>query len=99
MGVEGREPEALLPSAEPVRFVAEDGTVSAGSSSYQQPSADRLREAFRRMVLGRRFDTQATALTKQGRLAVYPSAVGQEACQIGARLALRGGGGLCPTHP
>ena len=98
MGVEGRAPEALLPSAEPVRFVAEDGTVSTGSSSYQQPSADRLREAYRRMVLGRRFDTQATALTKQGRLAVYPSAVGQEACQIGAVLALREDDWLFPTY-
>ena len=36
------------------------------------------------MVIGRRFDTQATALTKQGRLAVYPSSRGQEACQVGA---------------
>ena len=38
------------------------------------------------MVLGRRFDRQATALTKQGRLAVYPSSRGQEACQVGAAL-------------
>ena len=41
------------------------------------------------MVIGRRFDAQATALTKQGRLAVYPSSHGQEACQVAAALALQ----------
>src|SRR6202044_2127205 len=53
---------------------------------------------YRRMVLGRRFDTQATALTKQGRLAVYPSSRGQDACQVGAALALRDQDWLFPTY-
>jgi pyruvate dehydrogenase E1 component alpha subunit len=88
----------LLPHAEPVRFVSEDGSVCPPPDGYREPSAERLRAAYRRMVLGRRFDTQATALTKQGRLAVYPSAVGQEACQIGAVLALREDDWLFPTY-
>ena len=50
------------------------------------------------MVLGRRFDTQATALTRQGRLAVYPSSRGQDACQVGAALALREQDWLFPTY-
>jgi pyruvate dehydrogenase E1 component alpha subunit len=50
------------------------------------------------MVLGRRFDAQATALTKQGRLAVYPSSHGQEACQIGGVLALRDTDWMFPTY-
>jgi len=57
-----------------------------------------LRELYRRMVIGRRFDSQATALTKQGRLAVYPSARGQEACQIGAVLAMADRDWLFPTY-
>jgi pyruvate dehydrogenase E1 component alpha subunit len=57
-----------------------------------------LREAHRRMVLGRRFDTQVTALTKQGRLAVYPSSRGQDACQVAAVLALRDQDWLFPTY-
>src|ERR1700735_4243302 len=61
------------------------------------PADDVLLTLYRMMVLGRRFDTQATALTKQGRLAVYPSARGQEACQIGAVLALRAQDWLFPT--
>ncbi|MEV6765616.1 thiamine pyrophosphate-dependent enzyme [Streptomyces sp. NPDC051105] len=50
------------------------------------------------MVVGRRFDVQATALTKQGRLAVYPSSRGQEACQVGAVAALGEDDWLFPTY-
>ena len=50
------------------------------------------------MVVGRRFDAQATALTKQGRLAVYPSSRGQEACQVGGVLALRDTDWVFPTY-
>jgi len=62
------------------------------------PDDQVLLALYRMMVLGRRFDTQATALTKQGRLAVYPSARGQEACQIGAVAALRPQDWLFPTY-
>ncbi|WP_199815653.1 thiamine pyrophosphate-dependent enzyme [Streptomyces griseus] len=50
------------------------------------------------MVVGRRFDEQATALARQGRLAVHPSSLGQEACQVGAALALRDTDWLFPTY-
>ncbi|MEW2139548.1 pyruvate dehydrogenase (acetyl-transferring) E1 component subunit alpha [Streptomyces sp. NPDC005409] len=91
--------QGLLPSLVPVRFVAEDGTpVAKPAADYTEPPPEVLREAYRRMVVGRRFDTQATALTKQGRLAVYPSSRGQEACQIGAVLALRPDDWLFPTY-
>lgn len=62
------------------------------------PPRDTLLALYRHMVVGRRFDAQATALTKQGRLAVYPSSHGQEACEIGATLALRGDDWLFPTY-
>lgn len=90
--------ETLLPSASPVRFVAEDGTRADQHGGYAEPAEDRLKAAYRLMVLGRRFDVQATALTKQGRLAVYPSSAGQEACQVGAALALQANDWLFPTY-
>ena len=62
-------PAALLPSSSPVRFVDEDGLRVDEHDGYSEPPADRLVEAYRLMVLGRRFDVQATALTKQGRRA------------------------------
>ena len=90
--------ETLLPSVSPVRFVAEDGTRADQHGEYAEPAKDRLKAAYRLMVLGRRFDVQATALTKQGRLAVYPSSAGQEACQVAAALALQDNDWLFPTY-
>jgi len=90
--------DELLPSKVPVRFVAEDGIPGTPPAGYQRPADERLVAAYRQMVLGRRFDAQATALTKQGRLAVYPSSRGQEACQIAAVLALRPDDWLFPTY-
>jgi pyruvate dehydrogenase E1 component alpha subunit len=91
---------ALLPSAEPIRFLDDDGGPAPGDAHgrYQRPPSTLLRRAYDAMVLGRRFDAQATALTKQGRLAVYPSSRGQEACEIGAVLALRETDWLFPTY-
>jgi pyruvate dehydrogenase E1 component alpha subunit len=57
-----------------------------------------LLRGYRAMVRGRRFDQQATNLAKQGYLAVYPSSYGQEACQIGATLALSETDWLFPTY-
>jgi 2-oxoisovalerate dehydrogenase E1 component alpha subunit len=92
--------EALLPSARPIRFLDDNGvaTDDGEHGRYEAPSTDLLVEAYRRMVIGRRFDAQATALTKQGRLAVYPSSHGQEACQVGGVLALRDTDWLFPTY-
>ncbi|WP_131739116.1 pyruvate dehydrogenase (acetyl-transferring) E1 component subunit alpha [Actinomadura roseirufa] len=90
--------EALLPSAEPVRFLTDSGAAVRGRQRYAPPEPEVLRRAYRDMVVGRRFDAQATALTKQGRLAVYPSSHGQEACQVGAVLALDEGDWLFPTY-
>ncbi|PZF82861.1 pyruvate dehydrogenase (acetyl-transferring) E1 component subunit alpha [Jiangella anatolica] len=92
--------DALLPSAEPVRFLDDDGGPAPGDAHgrYERPSTELLRRAYDAMVLGRRFDAQATALTKQGRLAVYPSSRGQEAGEIGAVLALRETDWLFPTY-
>ena len=88
---------ALLPSDTPLALLDADGqAVSCGE--LDMPADGVLLELHRRMVLGRRFDTQATAPTKQGRLAVYPSARGQEAAEIGAVLALRAQDWLFPTY-
>ena len=89
---------SLLPDAEPVRLLARTARRCPPRADYPEPPAEALRELYRRMVLGRRFDTQATALTKQGRLAVYPSSRGQEACQVGAVLALREHDWVFPTY-
>jgi pyruvate dehydrogenase E1 component alpha subunit len=85
----------LLPSDEPLQLIAPSGEAASGA---HLPPDDVLVDLYRRMVLGRRFDAQATALTKQGRLAVYPSSHGQEACEVGAVAALRPQDWLFPTY-
>ncbi|MEO7260329.1 MAG: pyruvate dehydrogenase (acetyl-transferring) E1 component subunit alpha [Jatrophihabitantaceae bacterium] len=87
----------FLPTAAPRCLIDADGHATSGDTA-QLPEPEVLLELFRLMSLGRRFDTQATALTKQGRLAVYPSARGQEACQVGAVTAMAQRDWLFPTY-
>jgi 2-oxoisovalerate dehydrogenase E1 component alpha subunit len=89
---------SLLPSAEPLQLIDSGGRAGRGSGGLKFPEPPVLLELHRRMVLGRRFDQQAGALTKQGRLAVYPSSRGQDGCQVGAVLALRDQDWLFPTY-
>ncbi|GAA5066859.1 pyruvate dehydrogenase E1 component alpha subunit [Thermocatellispora tengchongensis] len=87
----------MLPSPQPLGLIDPDGKRTA-YRGHPLPPPEVLRELHRRMVIGRRFDRQAGALTRQGRLAVYPSSHGQEACQIGGVLALGPGDWLFPTY-
>ncbi|MCX5335936.1 thiamine pyrophosphate-dependent enzyme [Streptomyces sp. NBC_00140] len=99
------DPSPWLPSQVPVSFLSTNGNTRQFDSThgpleraYPGPSTELLLTAYRKMVLGRRFDEQATTLARQGRLAVHPSSLGQEACQVGAALALRATDWLFPTY-
>ena len=79
------------PSREPIRLIDDAGHAADRSltGGFALPDArDALELLYRRMVLARRFDVQVTALTRQGRLATYPSASARRRCEIGATLAL-----------
>jgi pyruvate dehydrogenase E1 component alpha subunit len=89
---------ALLPSATPFQLIDPAGHPGGDPGGLALPLPGVLRELHRRMVLGRRFDSEATMLARQGRLAVYASSRGQDACQAGAVLALRGQDWLFPTY-
>jgi 2-oxoisovalerate dehydrogenase E1 component alpha subunit len=93
----GGKPRELLPTGTPLTLLAADGRI-VRPADLDLPDDDVLVALHRKMVLARRFDTQATALTRQGRLAVYPSAHGQEASEIGAVVALRPQDWLFPTY-
>ncbi|MYS18781.1 pyruvate dehydrogenase E1 component alpha subunit [Streptomyces sp. DvalAA-14] len=80
----------LLPDPEPYRLL---GTPDA---ARLDPAL--LRALYGQLVRGRRFNQQATALTKQGRLAVYPSSTGQEACEVAAALSLQPQDWLFPSY-
>ena len=95
--IQDRVDAALPPSADPLGLI-DTGGHPRETPLLELPPGEVLRELHRQMVIGRRLDAQATALTRQGRLAVYPSSRGQEACQVGAVLALREQDWLFPTY-
>ncbi|MFI7401507.1 pyruvate dehydrogenase (acetyl-transferring) E1 component subunit alpha [Streptomyces sp. NPDC049541] len=84
------DPAPLLPDAEPYRVLGTEAAAKADPAL--------LRRLYAELVRGRRYNVQATALTKQGRLAVYPSSTGQEACQVAAALALQDRDWLFPSY-
>src|SRR6516162_2539603 len=93
-----RVADALPPAGTPLHLIDADGSAGDADGILVMPYDEVLRELLRQMIVGRRFDAQATALTKQGHLAVYPSSRGQEACQVGAVLAMREQDWLFPTY-
>jgi 2-oxoisovalerate dehydrogenase E1 component alpha subunit len=100
-GAPGDRPfsRGLMPAPIPVQFLDALGQrVQVITDDYPEPAHDQVVAAYRAMVVGRRFDIQATALTKQGRLAVYPSSHGQEACQVASMLVLSEGDWAFPTY-
>ncbi|QIK64819.1 pyruvate dehydrogenase (acetyl-transferring) E1 component subunit alpha [Leucobacter viscericola] len=74
-----------------------DGIVGS-DADYALPSSEQLLSAYAALVNGRRINDQCNALVRQGRLAVYPSSNGQEACQVAAALALAEGDWIFPTY-
>ncbi|MER5883946.1 pyruvate dehydrogenase (acetyl-transferring) E1 component subunit alpha [Streptomyces sp. NPDC001941] len=84
------DPAPLLPDPEPLRVLGTDAAASADPAL--------LRRLYAELVRGRRYNTQATALTRQGRLAVYPSSTGQEACEVAAALVLQERDWLFPSY-
>ncbi len=79
---------------EVVRLLAPDGrrVHDARFAAYEDRvahlGADTLRAMYGDMVLARRFDTEATSLQRQGELALFAPALGQEAAQVGSAHAM-----------
>ncbi|XVV16323.1 pyruvate dehydrogenase (acetyl-transferring) E1 component subunit alpha [Actinoplanes sp. CA-131856] len=84
----------LLPSASPVTLIGVDGRAVRD----ELPDDAALLRALQGLITARRLNEQAYALVRQGRLAVYPSSHGQEACQVAAAQVLDDGDWLFPTY-
>lgn len=97
--VETRAPIGL-PDPEPFRLIDDAGKAVTAKlrRGFELPALDTLLGLYRRMVIARRWDTQVTALTRQGRLSTYPSARGQEACELGTVMAMQQTDWLFPTY-
>ncbi|HEX9891001.1 MAG TPA: pyruvate dehydrogenase (acetyl-transferring) E1 component subunit alpha [Actinomycetota bacterium] len=83
---------------ETVRILAPDGQADKEARKQLGLEDEHLRELFRHMVLTRHVDLECTALQRQGELAVYPPAIGQEAAQVGSATALADGDMVYPSY-
>lgn len=95
----------MLPARHQIQMVDPDGRLKAGSEQGTQPGHEypvpddkELLAAYEQLVVGRRVNDQNSALVRQGRMAVYPSSHGQEACQVAAALCLSDGDWMFPTY-
>ena len=75
-----------------------DPTGTPTGSPVEMPDDEALTRAYAALIAGRRLNDVASALVRQGRLAVYPSSHGQEACQVAAAQVLTDGDWLFPTY-
>ncbi|MFK0003919.1 pyruvate dehydrogenase (acetyl-transferring) E1 component subunit alpha [Paenarthrobacter sp. NPDC090522] len=95
----------MLPARHQIQMVNPDGTLRSKEMQgtepgheYPTPGDAELLKAYERLVIGRRVNDQNSALVRQGRMAVYPSSHGQEACQVAAAMCLSEGDWLFPTY-
>ena len=91
------DPRRLLPSVDPVCLIDAQGR-PVDSTAYPVPDDAALLTSFEALITARRLNDQAYALVRQGRLAVYPSSHGQEACQVAAAQVLDADDWLFPTY-
>jgi 2-oxoisovalerate dehydrogenase E1 component alpha subunit len=85
------------PGGVPERILPLDGSdeVDVAALGLKEET---LRELYRLMALTRRADLEATALQRQGELAVYPPLIGQEAAQVGSAFALEESDWIFPSY-
>jgi pyruvate dehydrogenase E1 component alpha subunit len=88
-----------MPSDAPIRIIDFDGAIldrdRLGGLDLKE---DALRQLYRFLVLARRADVETVALQRQGYLAVYGPAQGQEAATVGSAYALRPDDFIFPTY-
>ncbi|KRE68446.1 pyruvate dehydrogenase (acetyl-transferring) E1 component subunit alpha [Arthrobacter sp. Soil736] len=97
------EAEAALgePAAEMVQLLGPDGTLGTDpvfSEYAERLDAEKLRGFYADMAAIRRFDQEATALQRQGQLALWVPLTGQEAAQIGSGRASQPQDYIFPTY-
>ena len=82
---------------DPRRLIAPDGTSDVDPADLGLKDDD-LIELLRLLILVRKADVEATALQRQGELAVYPPLLGQEAAQVGSAFALAHDDYIFPSY-
>ena len=71
---------------------------TVGSTEVADLTTERLRDAYRWMVLSRILDERCLSLQRQGRIGFYAPLAGQEAAQVGTALALKPEDWIFPAY-
>src|SRR5919197_539534 len=85
-------------SAELVQLLTPEGERVDHPDYPLDLTADQIRGLYRDLVIVRRIDFEAVALTRQGELGIWASLLGQEAAQIGSGRALADQDMVFPTY-
>ncbi len=83
---------------DPVQLVTPAGELREHPDVEGRIEPELCRVMFRAMVLGRRLDTEAFALQRQGELGLWLQCHGQEAAQVGSISALRSTDYVFPSY-
>lgn len=81
-----------------VQLLTPEGTRVEHPDFHYAGNFDDLRQSLRQMMLGRRFDVEATALQRHGELGLWPPQLGQEAAQVGAAHAIEPRDHVFPSY-
>ncbi|MDJ0357118.1 pyruvate dehydrogenase (acetyl-transferring) E1 component subunit alpha [Paenarthrobacter sp. PH39-S1] len=93
--------ETAAPEDDMVQLLGPDGTLrhdATFSPFLERLTPEKLRGFYRDMATIRRFDQEATALQRQGELALWVPLTGQEAAQIGSGRATQPQDYIFPTY-
>ncbi|RSN66455.1 pyruvate dehydrogenase (acetyl-transferring) E1 component subunit alpha [Actinomadura sp. WAC 06369] len=96
--VRGAPATAATAEPEPVQLLTPEGERVEHPDYPLELSADDVRALYRDLVITRRIDREAVALTRQGELGLWASLLGQEAAQIGSGRALSEHDMVFPTY-
>jgi len=91
-------PPAVDPACDVVQLLTPEGLRIEHPDYPLEISPVELRSLYRDLALVRRFDTEATALQRQGELGIWASLLGQEAAQIGSGRAMQPDDMAFPTY-
>lgn len=86
------------PEPELVQLLTPEGERVTHPEYSLELSPDEYRGLYHDLVLSRRIDAEAFALTRQGELGVWASLLGQEAAQVGSARALQPDDMVFPTY-
>ena len=91
-------PDQPSDPADMVQILSPEGELKSSGFGGYSAAEDELAALYRDMYLIRRFDQEATALQRQGELALWVPMRGQEAAQIGSARAMQAQDYAFPTY-